>query len=182
MSLFTIIGCGSTAKDWIQRGHSIGVNDAYRFGKEFDSLLVCNRPVEFSRLTDSGETRFQVITKTPCKNFYSHKSNWAQWFPYWQKIPLVGWYGTLHREQCYSSNTSPFIAMSLAFHIGATDIILYGVDFVDHHMFSKEAENTKLEAGYYMQLISKMKEQGCRVWLGTNGSYFDNQIELWPNI
>jgi hypothetical protein len=171
--IFTIVGCGVSAENWIPRGHSIGCNDAFKFGKPFDSLLVCNRPSEFR----GG--RFETIINTPCKDFYSHKPDWEKWFPKWKKISKVGWYGTLHREQVYVSNTSPFIALSLAFHLGATEIIMWGVDFKDHKVYKEGSPETNREVSIYMELIRLMEEQGCKVWLGANGSVFDQYLKVY---
>jgi hypothetical protein len=173
-SIFTIVGCGSSAQNWIPRGHTIGCNDAFKFGKGFDSLLVCNRPSDFK------PERFQTIITTPCKNFYSHRGDWNKWFPRWLRMPLVGWYGTLHREQVYTSNTSPFIAISLAFHLGATNIIIYGCDFQDHHIYSSGKEETKREVEVYLELINAMRDHGCNVWLGNTGTTFDELLPIWP--
>lgn len=176
MSLYSIVACGSTAKDWIPRGHSIGCNDAAKWGKTLDSLLVCNRPSEFK-----GE-RFQTIINTKVENFYSHKGDWAKWFSGWKKISKVGWYGTLHREQVYTSNTSPFIALSLAFHLGATEIIMWGCDFMNHQMYSEGKEETQREVQTYLQMIRMMNEQGCKVWLGSEGTAFDKHLPIYERV
>lgn len=176
MSLFTVIGCGNTAKYWIPRGHSIGCNDMLKFGKPVDSLLVCNRPAEFT------PERFQTIINSNPKNFYSHKGDWKTWYPGWKKISKVGWYGTLHREQVYTSSTSPFIALSLAFHLGATEIIMWGCDFKDHKIYLEGKPETEREVQTYLQLIRMMGEQGCKVWLGAEGTAFDNLIPIYERV
>lgn len=176
MSLFTIVGCGDSAKDWIPRGHSIGVNDAWKWGKPTDSLLVCNRPSNFNA------ERLKVITSSKPVNFYSHKGNWAYAFPEWKKINMVQWYGHLVKGMHYSSNTSPFIAFTLAYNLGATEIIMWGVDFVNHKVFNPENPYRDKEVETYMQLIGALTEQGVKVWLGAEGTAFDGKIEVYKSI
>lgn len=173
--IFTIVACGESAKEWIPHGHSIGVNDAWKWGKPTDSLLVCNRPVEF------GQGRLQTIINSKPETFYSHKSNWAYAFPNWKKINLCQWYGRLVKGQHYSSNTSPFIAMTLAYNLGAKDIILWGCDMMEHKIWNTgNPENIK-EIKRHMELVEALKEQGVNVWLGKEGTAFDNLIPVYDS-
>lgn len=170
--MFTIVGCGDSAKNWTPRGHSIGVNDAWKWGQPTDSLLICNRPTQFS------PERLDVILSSKPKTFYSHKSNWAYNFPDWKKIPMIPWYGSINPGSVYYSNTSPFIAMSLAYTLGAKDIILWGVDFKNHSLFNDDNPiPTKKEVGIYMELVERLGEKGVSVWLGAKGTAFDDLIQ-----
>lgn len=173
--IVTIVGCGNTASSWVPRGTSIGVNDCWKWGKPTDSLLVCNRPSNFN------DERLRTITSSKPVTFYSHKSNWAYAFPDWKKIGLVNWYGVLKKGQCYSSNSSPFIAMTLAWNLGAKDIILWGVDFINHKIFNPENPYRDKEVETYMQLVSALKDEGVRVWLGKEGTAFDKLIPIYES-
>jgi hypothetical protein len=168
-----IIGCGDSAKHWSGQGPSIGVNDAGKWGYKLDSLVVCNRPQQFSK------ERLETIINTKVENFYSWRSVWMDWFPQWTKINLVPWYGSINPKQVYSSNTSPFIAISLAYMLGYDEIVLWGVDMSNHKVFHSHNPETQREADTYMQLINEMK--GVDVYLGANGSVFDNYIRLWKD-
>lgn len=170
----TIVACGESARHWIPRGHTLAVNDGWKWGKPTDSLLVCNRPAEFKQ---GG--RLEIITNSKPKTFYSHKSNWAYAFPNWKKISLVQWYGVIRKGQQYSSNSSPFIALSLAWNLGAKDIILWGVDFMNHHNFNPDNPYRDKEVVVYMQLIAALKEEGVSVWLGSKGTAFDELIPVY---
>lgn len=172
--LFTVVGCGNSAQNWVPRGHTIACNDAWKWGKPTDILVCCNRPSNFT------QQRIQTIAQSKPKEFYSNKDTWAYAFPEWKKLsPFVTWYGTLYRPHIYYSNTSPFIALSLAFHFGATKIIMYGCDFKDHHIWSEQNPETTKEVTRYMELIGEMDKQGCKVFLGNNGTAFDNLLPLW---
>jgi len=189
MSTYTIVGCGQTAKDWIPRGHSIGVNDAWKWGKPTDSLVVCNRPSQF------GKDRYQTIVNSTPQYFYtqgdawpmhvkapkiSRKSRLISTNPIHPETRFIHWSGTLYPETVFFSNTSPFIAISLAFFLGAKEIIMWGCDFVDHKIYnSGEPSTVRQEVEVYMDLIREMKIQGCQVYLGAKGTAFDNLIPLY---
>lgn len=170
---FTIIASGDSAKDWQPHGTCIGVNDAFKFGQAFHYLLICNRPEQFSK------ERMAVIKKTPHERFYCNKSNWSLIFPNWIKVNLVTWYGLLRPKQVYSSQTSPFIAISLAYTLGATRIILYGVDFHNHSTFNDSNPQTKREIETYLSLFKELKELGVEVCLGAKGSAFDGELPVY---
>jgi hypothetical protein len=168
-----VVATGQTSQNWKQHDFSIGVNDCWKLGKPIDALVVCNRPEQFS------SDRFEIIKSSTPKDFYSHKSNWAEYFPKWKKLNLVTWYGTLNPNQTYCSDTSPFIAMSLAYNLGAKKIILWGCDFKDHHIYNDFNPQTKREVERYLELISALNEKGVEVFLGTNGTAFDDKLKVY---
>lgn len=175
-----IVACGASGSNWEQHDLSIGINDCWKWGKPTDALVICNRPEQFAK------DRLQTIINSKPKEFYSHKSNWSQWFPKWKKLNLAPWYGILHKGQCYESQTGPFIAMSLAFKLGATDIILWGVDFKDHRIFNDSNPETVKEVKVYMEMVACLKEYGVNVWRGPQLeatvylTAFDNLIPVFP--
>jgi len=168
----SIIASGQSAENWTPEGLSIGCNDAGKWGNLLDAILVCNRPEQFSK------ERMEIIKNTKVEKFYSNKSNWSQWFPKWEKVPLVTWYGSYNPKQVYSSNTSPFIAISLAAKLGAKKIVLWGVDFVNHKTYSAGNPQTQREVKAYLELIEAMKPHGVSVYLGAKGTAFDDHIQL----
>lgn len=169
---YTIIATGSSAQNFIPRGHVIGCNDAARLGK-LDSLVVCNRPQQFSK------ERYEIIKNTKVENFYSHKSAWAKEFPSWQKINLTPWYGTYHKGQIYSSNSSPIIAITLVVKLGAKDIIMWGADFKNHAIFHEGNPQTKREVEVYIDLYHALKQCGVSLYIGATGTAFDCIIPEW---
>lgn len=159
--IYTVIATGSSALNFTPRGHVIGCNDASRFGK-LDSLVVCNRPQQFSK------ERYEIIKNTQCENFYSHKQGWSKEFPSWTRISLVTWYGHYRKGQIYSSNSSPIIAITLAVKLGAKDIIMWGCDFKDHHIFNDSNPQTQKEITVYRELFDGLMQADIRLWLGSN--------------
>jgi hypothetical protein len=176
---YTIVACGSSAANWIPRGHCIGVNDAAKWGKPLDSLLCCNRPQQFN------SERLQTIINTKVENFYSWKPVWSEHFPNWKKLRLLHWSGTLYDFSkdtdfpCYSSDSSPIIAITLAYHLGAKEIILWGVDMLNHHTFHPGNPYSKREMDVYLDVIGQMQNKGVKVYLGSEGSVFDNKINVY---
>ena len=186
--IFSVVGCGETASDWIPRGTSIGVNDCFKWGKPTDALLVCNRPNQFRN------GRHEIITNSKATHFYTdddyygklwrvHKKSMRKSLrsnnPALPEVRFLQWYGSLYKDAVFYANSSPFIAMSLAYVLGAKDIILWGVDFRNHHSFNDNNPGTKIEIRAYMELISALKEQGVNVWLGKEGTAFDSKLIVY---
>jgi hypothetical protein len=171
--IWDIVGTGKTATNWKQHDYSIGVNDCWKLGKPTDALLVCNRPEQFSR------DRFEIIKNSTPKEFYSHKSNWSEYFPKWKKLNLVQFYGQLNPNQVYSSGTSTFIALSLAYNLGAKNIVMWGCDLIDHHLWNNNNPQTKREVEAHLELIKLMNEKGVEVYLGANGTAFDEHLKVY---
>jgi hypothetical protein len=186
---FTIVGCGNSAKDWQPNGYSIGVNDAWKFGKPTDGLLVCNRPQQFS------QDRLKTITNSKPKHFYSNSGDWKHYFDYFDspsrfkrihsnnpELPMVKymqWSGALYDNTVSFSNTSPITAISIAYILGAKEIILWGVDFRTHHLYNDNSPNTKRESEVYLEMFAALKEKGVSVYRGADGSVFDDKLPLY---
>ena len=176
---YTIVGLGSSAQNWKPNGHSIGVNDAWKFGQPTDSLLICNRPQQFPA------DRLKTIIESKPKHFYSHKPDWSQHFPNWKQLRLIHWSGILYDFgknddfPCFSSDSSPIITITLAYYLGAKDIILWGVDMLNHHVFNPGNPSAKKEVDVYLEVFAALKEKGVNVWLGANGSVFDDKLKVY---
>jgi hypothetical protein len=168
-----VVACGQSGKNWVQHDYSIGVNDSWKWGKPTDALLLCNAPFKFP------DDRFQIIKNSTPKVFYSNKPSWSQWFPEWKQVTIKPWYGTVNPGQVYYSDTSPFIAISLAYTLGAKQIILWGVDFYNHHIFNSGNPQTKREVERYLELIACLKELDISVFVGAEGSVFDEVLPLF---
>lgn len=189
MSKYQIIACGQSAKDWepLEGYHSIGVNDCFKWGKPTDHLIVCNRPSQFTA------SRYQTIINSTPKYFYTQCDAWEKFVvnrqnrksrlvsnnPSYPEIRFLQWSGHLYPDTVFYNQTSPFIALSLALHFGAREIVMYGCDFVDHKIYNSGNPGTKTEVQVYMDLIQEMEKQGCNVFLGANGTAFDKLISIY---
>lgn len=128
-----VIACGESARHWDGRGHSIGVNDCWKLGKPTDALLVVD-----SFQGDGDHDRAKIIRASrPCY-FFSQMMYWSQQ-PGFRRIRLRRFNGELRKGEIYHNHaSSPFIAISLASTCGFTEIVLWGVDFVDHPVIRGE--------------------------------------------
>lgn len=173
---YSVIGAGETAKLWDGGGYSIGCNDSEKHGHPVTELLLVNHPRKFS------EDRFNTIISSKA-NIFSHKP--GDWQPYFQQkvnhLPLSPFSGRVKRSKdiIYKSASSPFIAISKAFAMGATEIILYGIDFQTHSTFKPGSSTLKNELFNYRKLIEGIEGQhGVKVWLGAEGSRLEEFVEV----
>lgn len=125
-----ILGCGPTGAYYDNQGVCIGVNDAGKFGKRLSALLFLNRPSHFP------EERLSIIRATQVDVAITYGNLTTMWRPYFDNIvtlpPMQRWTGHYDPGVVYHTNNSPFTAMSYAAYLGYKEIVLWGVDFVDH--------------------------------------------------
>jgi len=176
--IVNVVACGDSADGWhkVPCDLSIAVNDAFKWGHPADWLLVCNWPMKFT------SHRLNIIKNSTPKQFFSSVDQWSTWFPNMVKIRLSSWDGHLYKDRpdfFTSSHTSPIIAMSMAYKQGAKDIILWGVDFVDHGTFNPENPQTKTEVRTYKAMCEALKKEGVNVWLGAKGSLLEEFLPIW---
>lgn len=157
-----IVACGITGSTWNGEGGSIGVNDCERFGNKVASLVVVNSDFELPRL--------QIIKNTIAPaGFYSQLTYWFNQPNYKPLPPMKRFTGRENKQEAgwvYTSRTSPFIAISLAAHLGHSEIVLYGVDFEAHPVVN--GERLAREVENYKKLIDHLHIRGVNVFLSTD--------------
>src|SRR5688572_21738135 len=161
----SIVASGDSAREWfkVPCDLSIGVNDCLKHGHDVDQLVIVNFPRKFT------SDRMKNILKSKAK-VWTHTSAWRAHFPKAEVIRLSPFAGYFHKNQIYCSKTSPMVAISLAVKAGAKDIILWGVDFKNHHVYSDGNKQGKHEISKYQKLFEGLKKIGVNVWLGAPGS------------
>lgn len=172
-----IIGLGDSAKHWNGEGYSIGVNDAMKWGHKLNGLILIN---SVSRFKDEPERLNTIINSNP-DTFYCNNSSWEKYFPNWKQLNLVS-FSYSHRlikGKLWCSKTSPFVAICLAVQLGATDVILWGVDMVTHKYYRPGEKDFDGEYKNYLRLFEKYKEVGVNIWRGADGSCFDKDLEIY---
>lgn len=169
-----IIACGDSAKHWNGKGYSIGVNDAAKWGHHINRLIVVNSPTRFK---DEPERMRMIMSSTP-DEFYCNNASWEHAFPKWKRLDLVSFSfsGRILKHKLVCSKTSPFIAISMAYNLGATDIVIWGVDMMTHKYFNPKTKQFMSEYNNYLRLFEKMN---INVWRGADGTCFDNDLKLW---
>ena len=180
--IISIIGCGQSAKDWHKTpcDLSIGVNDCLKFGHQTDWLVVVNAVNKFTPKPKNGyQDRLFTITRSRPKRFFCHNGAWKQYFTNAELLQLYPFRGTVKKGKIYFSKTSPFVAMNLAYEAGATDIILWGVDFLDHPNVKDKI--LKSELMEYKRLFDALEGKGVRCWIGSPETVLNDQLMVWKN-
>lgn len=173
----TIVASGESAKDWIQRGLTIGVNDCQKWGKPVDILMLVNRPAKFKsdRLRTISQHKGAVLTNSV--------NEWKGIFPQAKKLErMVSFSHRVNKGTHYTSATSPMIAISHAVSLGATYIIIWGVDFKNHKSYAQGSKRGNREIEVYRKFFKAVERLGVRVYLGALGTAFDNDLQEWPSF
>lgn len=171
-----VISCGESGAKWHGQGPSIGVNDCAKWGYPIDYLVLLNLPSQFQY------SRFETIKETKPRKVLTNTPNaWAKYFENVQQIPLSKWSSTtkLMNSVTYHSNTSPFVAISLAHQWGFKKIVLWGVDFITHPRYGKQGTGHVREMIKYVSFIKALNSSGTNVYLGSLGTALDNHLQVW---
>jgi hypothetical protein len=176
MRTINIIGCGETASLWDGTGDSIGVNDCEKTGKPVQKLILINWPERFfgERLPVILATKAKVYTDDICDD------SWKKYFPDLGVLPMRFYHnGPITPGRIYHAKTSPIVAMSLAAALGATQLILWGVDFKTHHRYKPGGTPSFThEMKRYVDFANELKRNGCRVFLGSKESFLSNHLPV----
>ena len=170
----SIVALGSSAKDWFKIPHdfSVGVNDSAIFGKDPDHLVIVNFERKFH------EERLRVIKRTKSQ-VWTHTQTWKKHFPDAKVIKLSPFSINFRKGMYYSLRTSPIVAMSVAVNMGATKLILFGIDFKNHKSYNVGEKKGDFEAKQYLKFFEALKKVNVEVFLGSKGGAFDNHLPLW---
>lgn len=174
-----VLAVGESAKHYKGQGPCIGVNDMSRWGFEPEYLLLLNTPVQFTK------DRFEIIKSTKPKIIYTNSpTQWEKVFSYGVKeFNSRSWSHSnrlqkISKNYLYHSKTSPFAAISLAYSLGYDEIILWGVDFVNHRAYSPGKDMFAHEINNYKSFCMSLNEVGVKVYLGSEGSKL-NFLPIW---
>lgn len=126
-----VLGLGESLEFYqANENTTVGVNDIWKKVKT-DYVVCVDVPSVFNA------ERLGAIRATNCKGFYSQCLEWSS-LPNFKKIEFAGSRGSFFDfdtdKFCYS-NSSAFVAVVLAYKLGATEIIMHGVDFISHKHF-----------------------------------------------
>jgi len=175
-----VIACGASSKHVDGIGPSIMVNDGLKCGHQPDYLMLLNTPNQFTH------DRLNTIKATNPKKVYTTFPNgWNRLFPNHEvvQLNLRSWSPSnklqkISRNYLYHSKTSPFAAISLAFTWGFNQVVLYGVDMIDHHTYKPGTGAFINEFTSYKTFCASLKEAGCNVYLGHKESSL-NFLPIW---
>ncbi len=153
-----VLGLGESLKEFKPSNNiTIGVNDIYKHHKT-DFIVCVDKPSRFS------EERLNTIVNSDCKLFYTHLNEWSRLKIQTKIINLNGIRGSLKGIEndlfCYSNN-STFVAVVLAYKLGATEINIFGADFNNHKNIKDNLLTTALKD--FKNLFDYLKEQGVEI-------------------
>ena len=124
--------------------------------------------------------RRQIIESTQAKYVYSTLNAWNH-LSYFVKISVVapsqgGKVDTLDDWNNLPRHVdSTFTAVCMAYHFGASDIVMYGVDFIDHHL--KHYHDQIIDS--YRRLHAALTQRGTLLWLGSDRGILIDFIPNW---
>lgn len=170
-----VVGCGNSAHKWGQHKHdlSIGVNDAFKWGYPLDQLVVINFQRKFT------PARMRIILATNAPKVWTHTSTWHGKFPHAVIIKLTPFNGNVRNDLIYCSKTSPMVAMSLAVRQGARDLVIYGVDMLNHPAYRAGTKHGDYEIKNYIKFFQQLNKRGVNIFRGADGSAFDAVLPLY---
>lgn len=181
----SVVACGDSAKDWysVPCDLSIGVNDCIKHGHDTDYLVLVNSPLAFQpNRKNNMQNRLEVINKAKPKRVFIHNRNWRAFFRHAEMIRMREFHGNvrqLRKDLYYSSKTSPFVAISIAYSFGATNIILWGIDFLNHQYYSAGKKMFDFEIGNYLNLFKGLEKAGVKVYIGDENTVFKKHLPLY---
>lgn len=172
-----VVGCGESGMHWPEfwkEGDiSMGVNDAGKWGKDFDYLFLIDNMVNFrnehERIAEIRKSKAKIVT-------LGH--SWKPLFKDYEVIKVQPFTKRLVKGKLYHSQTSTFVAACYAFNFGATNIILHGVDLNTHRLFNPESRATKHEVDQYTRLFWCLYEQGCMLWTSSAKSQLASKLPV----
>ena len=177
MKTIAIIGTGesSTLYKKVDGVESIGVNDCWKI-TETDYLLSVDSIRAFTR------ERLYTIAYSKPKKFFSYIPEWEMLFTNNFELiklnPKRSDVSTLGTELLPYSICSPYVAVCLAFNMGATEIIMYGVDFNSHKTLSIREKLDRIEKDF-KELNKVLLQKGCRLYVASKDSYLSRILPVY---
>lgn len=168
-----VLGLGESLEDYVSDGNTtIGVNDIHSEIKT-DFVVCVDHPTAFN------DERRKSILQTKCKGFYSHIEEWKT-IPNFKMIefaPGRGNFAYFDDDKIIPSNSSPFVAVMLAFKWGAKNIILHGCDYRTHPNFRDiQLETIRL---HFRTLQKELNKRGVNLFVGSDWSMLSEFLPVW---
>lgn len=169
-----IVACGLSAQHWPGTGTSIGINDAEKWGSRCTYLALFNHPSKFSREPE----RMKIITASRPKKVFTHAASWRQYFTDVEITPTVEYNNRIRPGKVYHKKTTPIIALCIAWNLGAKDIVLWGVDMVDHKLIRPGMKYYDQEVRALLSLTDQLKKYDVNVYVGAKGSVLCDHLPM----
>jgi len=167
-----VIGKGESKEFFKHDGNiTIGVNDVNKWIKT-DHIVVVD-PMDAYK---EGHETYRSSNAM----FWSQLEDNKNYVKNFTLIDLARGRGVLEdfdSEKFVYSITSPFVAVHLAYKLGATKIVMWGVDFNTHENFNTDSlRNRALKD--FGNLRKKLNERGCELYVGNEISMFSSILPI----
>jgi hypothetical protein len=126
------------------------------------------RPTSFYR---------EFMDHTKAKKVLTTIKYWKDHFKNSEDLRLQQFGKHLKKGHVYSTKTSPFIALSLAFNAGATDIILFGVELKNHPVIKGKLLNYELR--HWEKFCRLLSEYKVNVRVSSEESVLSKFLPVW---
>ena len=177
MKKIYVLGMGDSLKEFTTKLHkeiTIGVNYIWKYYPS--DIVIC-----IDRIKSLPEWKTNIICQGRQKQFISNYNEWESIVANYKHKPLSGLgRGNLKDIDdigvlCYASN-SIYSAVVHAYHLGATDIVMYGVDFNNHPAINGKFAETEISR--IINLRNVLKERNVNLFVGSEKSKLHPQIEI----
>ncbi len=172
-----ICATGETVHSFKPDGNIIiGVNDSAKFVHP-DYLVCVDTPQAFPK------EKYDFILNTKCKKFFSFIEGWKKHIAFEQISldPHRGMVSNLiklkHTNIFNHSCTSPFVAAVLAYKLGATSIIMWGVDMNTHPKVNGFVKDQAMRD--FRNLFEELKKDNVSLYVGDKRSSLSEFIPVW---
>ena len=167
-----VLGLGESIKNYKPNGNiTIGVNDIYKYVKT-DYIVMVDPPNRFNE-ADRLKT---IMESTPKKFYCNHVWN----VPNFELITLASPRGELGKldtkEYCYSNN-SAFVACILAYKMKAKEIVLHGVDFVNHNQLCHQNNLNRIIKDF-TNLRNEFERRNVKLYVSSSYSLLSKILQL----
>lgn len=169
-----VLGLGKSLEEYKPNAEiSIGVNDI--FSRIETDFIVCIDPP--NRFTDQ---RIETINNSTPVKFFTNRNEWEHVKGYHLITlnPVRGSVKELRSDKICYSNNSPFVACVMAYKLGAKEIVLHGVDFVDHHALSK-SEQFSRAMNDFKKLNDELKKYRVKLFVSSKYSTLSEFLPLY---
>lgn len=174
-----VLGTGPSLKKFLNNPPkncvTVGVNDIWKHYPA-DYVVCVDKPHRFT------PDRLGVICNGKQKEFICPYEEWNGFVYNFKSLPFSssGRGGTAqlddHSVLTYSTN-SAYSAIVKAYHLGAIEIILYGVDFIGHHALKDNLAKVSIRHIAELRIVLKIK--GCDLYIGSDETALAGIIPLY---
>lgn len=176
MKRINVLGTGPTLSRYVpDENITVGVNDIWKH-YQTDHVVCVDKPHRFTK------ERLKVIVECSPINFYTcYPRDWSGLRDNigLKLAPIRGYIDTLDdpKRICFSNN-SAFVATVMAYHLGAKQIVLYGVDFTGHHDLS-QPQVQKRAIQDFVKLFHALDKRGVKLMVSSKDSLLSAKMPVY---